>query len=67
MSPQLLKKSTKENFIKPHRKTRHHERYAMHHSQRLKVKLFLCITKTTEASLNILYEKVNNNKMICHN
>ena len=40
----------------------------MHHSQRLKVKSFLCITKkTTEASLIRLHEKVNNNEMICHN
>ena len=41
----ITQKSTKANFIKLHRKTRHHERYAMHHSQRLKVKSFLCITK----------------------
>ena len=40
----------------------------MHHSQRLKVKSFLCITKkTTEASLIRFHEKVNNNEMICHN
>ena len=62
MSQQLL-----ANFIKLHRKTRHDEMYAMHHSQRLKVKSFLCITKTTEASLIRLYEKLNNNEMICHN
>ena len=61
-------KSTKANFIKLHRKTRHHERYAMHHSQRLKVKSFLCITKkTSEASLIRLHERVNNNEVICHN
>ena len=42
----ITQKSTKANFIKLHRKIRHHERYAMHHSQRLKVKSFLCITKT---------------------
>ena len=60
-------KSTKANFIKLHRKTRHHERYAMHYSQRLKIKSFLCITKTSEASLIRLYEKVNNYEMICHN
>ena len=48
-------KSTKA--IKLHRKTRHHERYAMHHSQRLKVKSFLCITKKpTEVSLIRLHE-----------
>ena len=56
------------NFIKLHRKTRLHERYAMHHSQRLKVKSFLCITKkTTEACLIRFHEKVNNNEVICHN
>ena len=39
----------------------------MHHSQRLKVKSFLCITKkTTEASLIRLHEKLNENEMICH-
>ena len=38
-------KSTKANFIKLHRKRRHHERFAMRHSQRLKVKSFLCITE----------------------
>ena len=64
----ITQKSTKANFIKFHRKTRHHEKYVMHHSQRLKVKSFFCITKkTTEASLIRLHEKVNNNKMICHN
>ena len=41
----ITQKSTKANFIKLHRKIRHHEMYAMHHSQRLKVKSFLCITK----------------------
>ena len=40
----------------------------MHHSQRLKVKSFLCITKkTTEASLIRLHERVNNNEVICQN
>ena len=64
----ITRKSTKGNFIKFHRKTWHHERYAMHHSQRLKVKLFLCITKkTTEASLIRLHENVNNNEVICNN
>ena len=41
----ITQKSAKANFIKRHRKTRHYERYAMHHSQRLKVKSFLCIPK----------------------
>ena len=64
----VTQKSTKANFNKLHRKIRHHERYAMHHSQRLKVKSFLCISKkTTEANLIRLNEKVNNNEMICHN
>ena len=40
----------------------------MLHSLRLKVKSFLCITKkTTETSLIRLHEKLNDNKMICHN
>ena len=63
-------KVTKANYIKLHRKTRHHERYAMRHSQRLKIKSFLCITKrllTTKASLIRHHEKVNNNEMMCHN
>ena len=62
----ITQKSTKANFIKLHGKMRHHERYAMHHSQRLKV-ISLHYQKTTEASLIRLYEKVNNNEMICHN
>ena len=36
----ITQKSAKANLIKLHRKTRHHERYSMHHSQRLKVKSF---------------------------
>ena len=64
----ITQKSTIANFIKLQRKVRNHERYAMHHSQRLKVKSFLCITtKATKANLIRLYEKVNNNEMICHN
>ena len=41
----ITQKSTKANFVKLHRKMRHYDRYTMHHSQRLKVKSFLCITK----------------------
>ena len=67
MSQQLLRKVPKQTSLNFTKKTRHHERYAMHHSQRLKVKSFLCILKTTEASLIRLYEKVNKNEMICHN
>ena len=44
-SSAITQKSTKANFFKLHRKTRHYGRYAIHHSQRLKVKSFLCITK----------------------
>ena len=62
----ITQKSTKANFIKLHRKTRHHKRYAMHHSQRLKV-ISLHYQNTTEASLIRLHEKVNNNEVICHN
>ena len=40
----------------------------MLHSQKLKVKSFLCIPeKTTEASLIRLHEKLNDNEMMCHN
>ena len=40
----------------------------MYHSQSLKVKSFLCITKkTTEASLIRRHEKLNDNEMICYN
>ena len=47
------------------------ERYAMHsnqgYSQMLKVKSVFCITEnTTDANLIRLYEKVNNNEMVCH-
>ena len=69
MSQQSLIKVPKQtslNFTE-RRGIMKHERYAMHYSQRLKVKSFLCITKTTEASLIRLYEKVNNYELICHN
>ena len=57
----------KGDFIKHHRKTRYHERYAMHHSQRLKVKSFFALLKTAEASLIRLHARINNNEVICHN
>ena len=40
----------------------------MHHSQRLKVKSFLCISKKLLKQVLInLHEKLNNNEVICHN
>ena len=63
MSQQLLRKvpkQTSSNFIE----RQGIMRYTMHHSQRLKVKSFLCITKKL---LKQVHEKLNNNQVICHN
>ena len=63
----ITEKSTKANYIKLHRKTRHHQRYAMHQSEVEGQVISLHYLKTTEASLIRLHEKVNNNEMVCHN
>ena len=52
----ITQKSTKANFVKLHGKMRHYERYTMH-SQRLKVKSFLCITKKLLKQVELDFRK----------
>ena len=66
MSQQFLRKGPKQTALN-FTERRGIMRYAMHHSQRLKVKSFFCITKNYLLVFIRLYEKVNNKEMIYHN